>query len=220
MEDPAEEPRSRGLLSSNLNNASTVTVASNSSPAVTPTARVNPTSPRKSRLEKVSAYDFPKNFGLPPGDQEIALLRHFRDNLCPWLDIGGSKSAAGLDIMVLAKTSRPLMSSILWLASEHYASVSLQSEIDFTPDAVTYRQHATEGLELEPDDTTVKRMGHGLLTLKELLGSKPRQWTGILARSPIYDTIITFGPPEETIDSLFWALLKFGTVDPGHRVLE
>ncbi|PKK50913.1 hypothetical protein CI102_3099 [Trichoderma harzianum] len=109
------------------------------------------------------------------------------------------------------------MSSILWLASEHYASISLQSEIDLTPEAVTYRQHATEGLELEPDDTTVKHIGHGLLTLKELLGSKPRQWTGILARSNIYDTTITFVPPEETIDSLFWALLKFGTVDPGHR---
>lgn len=220
MEDSDEEPRSELFPSSNLNNASTVTVAADNSPAVITEARVNPTSSRKSCLEKASAYDFPTNFGLPPGDQEIALLRHFRDNLCPWLDIGGSKSAAGLDIMVLAKSSRPLMSSILWLASKHYASVSLQSEIDFTPDAVTYRQHATEGLELEPDDTTVKHMGHGLLTLKELLGSKPRQWTGILARSNIYDTTITFVPPEETIDSLFWALLKFGTVDPGHLVLE
>ncbi|QYT02253.1 Zn(2)-C6 fungal-type domain-containing protein [Trichoderma simmonsii] len=208
LEDPAEEPRSRGLPSSNPNNASTVTVASDSSPAVTPAARVNPASPRKARLEKASAYDFPTNFGLPPGDQEIALLRHFRDNLCPWLDIGGSKSAAGLDIMVLAKSSRPLMSSILWLASEHHASVSLQAEIDIIPDAVTYRQHATQGLELESDGT-VKHIGHGLLTLKELLGSKTRQWTGVLARSTIYDTIITFVPPEETIDSLFWALLKF-----------
>ncbi|KAL5092442.1 hypothetical protein Trisim1_001695 [Trichoderma cf. simile WF8] len=209
LEDSDEEPRSELFPSSNLNNASTVTVAADNSPAVITEARVNPTSSRKSCLEKVSAYDFPTNFGLPPGDQEIALLRHFRDNLCPWLDIGGSKSAAGLDIMVLAKSSRPLMSSILWLASEHYASVSLQSEIDFTLDAVTYRQHAREGLELEPDGTSVKHIGHGLLTLKELLGSKPRQWTGILARSNIYDTTITFVPPEETIDSLFWALLKF-----------
>ncbi|KAK0761244.1 hypothetical protein N5P37_006192 [Trichoderma harzianum] len=209
LEDPDEEPRSEFIPSSNVNNASTVTVVSDSSPAVTPAARVNPTSPRKLSLEKASAYDFPTNFGLPPGDQEIALLRHFRDNLCPCLDIGGSKSAAGLDIMVLANSSKPLMSSILWLASEHYASISLQSEIDLTPEAVTYRQHATEGLELEPDDTTVKHIGHGLLTLKELLGSKPRQWTGILARSNIYDTTITFVPPEETIDSLFWALLKF-----------
>lgn len=220
LEDSNEETRSDLFPSSNLNNTPTVTVASDSSPAVTPAARVNPTSPRKSRLEKASVYEFPTNFGLPPGDQEIALLRHFRDNLCPWLDTGASKSAAGLGIIVLAKSSRRCMSSILWLASEHYASVSLQSEIDFTPDSVTYHQHATEGLELEPDDTTVKHIGHGLLTLKELLGSKPRQWTGILARSNIYDTSITFVPPEETIDSLFWALLKFGTVDPGHRILE
>lgn len=197
-----------------------MSVTSISSPAVTPVACVNPTSPRKSSSEKTSTYDFPKNFGLPPGDQEIALLRHFRDNVCPWLDIGGSKSAAGLDIMVLAKSSKPLMSSILWLASEHYTSIAVQSEMSFIPGAVTYCQHAIEGLELEPDDTTVKHIGHGLLTLKELLGSKPQQWTDILAQSNIYDTIASLVPFEETIASLFWALLKFGTLDHRYRVLK
>ncbi|KAK4085188.1 uncharacterized protein Triagg1_178 [Trichoderma aggressivum f. europaeum] len=218
--DPAEEPRSMFSPSFNPNNASTVTVASSSSPAVTPAACVNPTAPRKPSCEKASTYDFPTNFGLPPGDQEIALLRHFRDNLCPWLDIGGSKSAVGLDIMVLANSSKTLMSSILWLASEHYTSIALQSGMDFMPDASKYRQHATEGFELEPDDTAIKHIGHGLSTLKELLGSKPQQWTDILAQSNIYDTIASFAFREDTIGSLFWALLKFGTVDPGYRVLE
>ncbi|KAL7911868.1 hypothetical protein GGI35DRAFT_468292 [Trichoderma velutinum] len=216
LEDLAEESRSEFFTSSNLNNASTVTVASSSSPTVTTAACVNPTSPRKSSSDKASTYDFPTNFGLPPGDQEIALLRHFRNNLCPWLDIGGSKSAAGLDIMVLANSSKPLMSSILWLASEHYASIALPSEIDFIPDTAAYCQHATEGLELELRDNNVKHIGYCLLTLKELLGSKPQQWTNILEQSNIYGTIAPFAPPEETIDSLFWALLKFGTVDPRH----
>ncbi|KAL6693911.1 hypothetical protein J3F84DRAFT_378047 [Trichoderma pleuroticola] len=209
LEDLTEGSSSECFPSSNLNNASTVIVASNSSPAVTPAACVNPTFPRKSSSEKASTYDFPTNFGLPPGDQEVALLRHFRDNLCPWLDIGGSKSAAGLDIMILANCNKPLMSSIFWLASEHYASIALQSEVDFIPDTATYRQHATEGLELEPDDTTIKHIGRCLVTLKELLGSKPRQWTNILKQNNIYDTTASFASPEDTIESLFWALLKF-----------
>ncbi|KAL7960375.1 hypothetical protein V8C34DRAFT_276984 [Trichoderma compactum] len=129
--------------------------------------------------------------------------------MCPWLDIEGSKSATGLDIVVLANSSKPLMSSILWLASEHYTSIALQPGMNFSLNAVTFHQQATEGLEFEPDNSNVRQIGGCLLTLKELLGSKPQQWTNILARSKVYDTIASLASSEETIDSLFWALLKF-----------
>ncbi|KAG0652305.1 hypothetical protein D0Z07_1205 [Hyphodiscus hymeniophilus] len=78
--------------------------------------------------------------------QETDLLRHYRYNISPGIDIGNPESPFGIKIMLAAREHKPVFASILALAAHHKYLIFLQQTNHDIDDSLEYRQKAEECL--------------------------------------------------------------------------
>lgn len=148
---------------------------------------------------------------LANSNQETMLLRHFRYNLSPWIDVGDPEFSFGIKIMLLSKVSRALFAAILTLAARHKSLVYLEQDSDNLKSSLKYREEAEQGLTFE--ETFVNRTGKILLMLGDFLSSSPLQWRDMLYHHiGIPDNLESLAAlEEESSQSLFWLYFRFGT---------
>ncbi|KAI5462352.1 hypothetical protein BGZ63DRAFT_423615 [Mariannaea sp. PMI_226] len=72
-----------------------------------------------------------------PQDREVQLLRHYRYNIAPWLDIGDPEQTFGLVIPPISIESMPVLNSLLALASitlDQHLDSSFDTQLTALPD--------------------------------------------------------------------------------------
>lgn len=140
---------------------------------------------------------------------ETILLRHYRYNMAPWIDIGDPQSSFGINIMLGAKENRSLFQAILALAAWH-RSVCLSKYSNDLEDALRYRKEAEDGLALE--EVHIRRAGSILLMLGDLFSSYPPQWRSVLFNhldsSGVLSSLAGLG--EHLDEALFWLYFRIG----------
>jgi hypothetical protein len=152
--------------------------------------------------------------GPANGDQETGLLRHFRYNLAPWIDVGDPESFFGIKIMLLARSNRPLLAALLALAARHRSLIYRQQNIDDLESSLKFREEAERGLVLEDDH--VSRVKKVLLLLEVLFCSSPLQWRTLkFHQMGIPGGLTSLGAPGgELSEPLFWLQFKIGIYAP------
>ncbi|KFY03134.1 hypothetical protein V490_00281 [Pseudogymnoascus sp. VKM F-3557] len=146
--------------------------------------------------------------GLANGDQEIGLLRHFRYNLAPWIDVGDPESFVGIKTMLLARANRSLLAALLALAARHRSLINHQENSDDLKSSLKFREEAERGLMFEDDH--ISHIIRVLLILEVLFCSSPLHWRAL----PFHqmgipgDLASLSAPGGELCEPLFWLQFK------------
>ncbi|KAL5352800.1 hypothetical protein ACLOAV_002748 [Pseudogymnoascus australis] len=89
--------------------------------------------------------------GLTNGVQETGLLRHFRYNLAPWIDVGDPGCFFGIKVMLLATANRSLLAALLALAARHRSLIYPPQNSGDLESSLKFREEAERGLVFEDD---------------------------------------------------------------------
>ncbi|OBT71218.1 hypothetical protein VF21_09873 [Pseudogymnoascus sp. 05NY08] len=148
------------------------------------------------------------------GVQETGLLRHFRYNLAPWIDVGDPGSFFGIKVMLLATANKSLLAALLALAARHRSLIYPQQNSDDHESSLKFREEAERGLVFEDD-----HIGHiirVLLILEVLFCSSPLQWMTLqFHQMGIPDGLTSLAAPGgELSEPLFWLQFKIGIYEP------
>lgn len=136
---------------------------------------------------------------------ETDLLRHFRYQIGPWVDVGDPDCAFGIQVLLLSRSNRPLQAAILALSASQRCYLPQPRDGDIQS-ATSFRKEAEEGLENQPE--LVKRAGRILLLLQDLLPVGFHRW-----RSHIEAASGSFAqtmPTGELDEALFWVHFRLG----------
>lgn len=151
--------------------------------------------------------------GLSSSNKETALLRHFRYNIAPWIDVGDPECPFGIKAMLLARERRPFLAVILALAARHKALVCSPQESDELESAVKFRQEAEHGFVFEEDHITP--IARALLMLEEFLCSSPLQWKNLLLyEMDIQEDLASLSDEANLARPLLWLYFRIGTYFP------
>lgn len=155
--------------------------------------------------------NFQSSVGHVPStsDTEIALLRHFRYHLSPWLDVGNPESPFGTKVLLLAKASRPLLAVILAFAAHHRALVDSRYRTKDLEDSLIFRQIAEQSLESEED--LIQRVARVLFMLEDVSCVSPTQWRELLHQSCLDGSFTSFAAREELSEPILWQYFVTGT---------
>lgn len=136
---------------------------------------------------------------------ETDLLRHFRYQIGPWIDVGDPDCAFGIQLLLLSRSNRPLQAAILALSAGQRCFLT-QPVNDDLQSIARFRKEAEEGLDIQPE--LVKRAGHVLLLLQDLLPVGIQRWRPqIEAAGGFFNpTAVTEGLGEP----LFWLHFRLG----------
>ncbi|KAF7712606.1 Fungal Zn(2)-Cys(6) binuclear cluster domain-containing protein [Penicillium ucsense] len=112
-------------------------------------------------------------------NHETDLLRHFRYQICPWLDVGDPEGALGIQALLLSRTNRPLQAAVLALSSNQRVLTAMPTQIEDHDNSVQFRSEAEETLAFEPE--LARSAGRTLLLFQDLLQYGIQQWRDLLA---------------------------------------
>lgn len=146
---------------------------------------------------------------------ETDLLRHFRYQIGPWLDVGDPDCAFGIQVLLLSRSNRPLQAAILALSASQRCYLPQPRDGDIQS-ATSFRKEAEEGLENQPE--LVKRAGRILLLLQDLLPVGFHRW-----RSHIEAASGSFAqtmPTGELGEAVFWLHFRLGKSEHNTRFYE
>lgn len=136
---------------------------------------------------------------------ETDLLRHFRYQIGPWIDVGDPDCAFGIQVLLLSRSNRPLQAAILALSASQRCYLPRPIDDDLQSIA-RFRKEAQEGLDFQPE--LIKRAGHILLLLQDFLPVGMQRW-----RSQLEAAAGFFAPTaltEELDEALFWLHFRLG----------
>ncbi|KAJ3525601.1 hypothetical protein NM208_g11571 [Fusarium decemcellulare] len=117
--------------------------------------------------EKPLAENFPNCLHMPQ-DRAVELLRHYRYNIAPWLDIGDTDQTFGLLVPRIAMDSIPLLDSLLSLS---LTTVGGHVELDFGNQVI---------LPADPNNSSIDILRNALtfafITLRRHFVTPPTSW--------------------------------------------
>ncbi|KFZ25282.1 hypothetical protein V502_00242 [Pseudogymnoascus sp. VKM F-4520 (FW-2644)] len=119
-----------------------------------PTCRTLNNSHNRTYLDSTFSHRLVDRQGLTNGVQETGLLRHFRYNLAPWIDVGDPECFFGIKVMLLAAANRSLLAALLALAARHRSLIYPQQNSDDLESSLKFREEAERGLVFEDDHPT------------------------------------------------------------------
>jgi hypothetical protein len=146
-------------------------------------------------------------------DYETGLLRHYRYNVAPWIDIGDPECSFGIKVMLGAKEHRSLFEAILALAACHRSLTYSPGSSDLES-AIRYRREAENGLTLANEH--IRRAGTIILMLGDFFSSCPHEWRGLLFQHLSTSGVLSSlaGLMEHLDEPLFWLYLRIGELLP------
>lgn len=140
---------------------------------------------------------------------ETSLLRYYRYNVAPWIDVGDPESSFGIKVMLEAKEHRTLLDAILALSSYHRSLTSAQSGGDLES-ARRFGQEAENGLRIAKDN--ISRIANTLFMLRDIFSSSPHRWRDVLSRHLRSSSL--FSAPaslnDHSDEALFWVYFRIG----------
>lgn len=152
-------------------------------------------------------------------NRETDLLRHFRYNLSPWIDVGDPECPFGIKILLLARSKRSLCAAILALSARQRSLIARPQNHRDDHDlenSVKFREEAEHGLAFEED--LVRHVGQAILMLGDFFASSPLQWRNLLFyQMGVPDGIASLAALEdgELSEPLFWLRFRIGTMHLG-----
>lgn len=154
------------------------------------------------------------NQTIASSNEETSLLRHFRYNLAPWIDVGDPESSFGIKVMILARTNRPVFAAILALAAFQKSLVYQQQSSDDLENSLRFRGEAENNLPLTND--IVGRVGKVILFLVDFFSSSPLHWRNLLFQQlSIPGGLTSLAALDEVLsEPLFWLHFRIGMHTP------
>lgn len=139
---------------------------------------------------------------------ETSLLRHYRYNVAPWIDVGDPESSFGIKVMLEAREDQSLFKIILALAASHRSSVTSQIRSDLG-DSRKYAREAECSL---PNSKGYIRLTVNILfMLRDFFLSSPHSWRDLLSHLVVSDTITTITNLTEHLNQpLFFLYFRIG----------
>lgn len=139
---------------------------------------------------------------------ETSLLRHYRYNVAPWIDIGDPESPFGIKIMLQAREDQSLYNAILALAASHRSIIS-QTSSDLESSR-RYGQEAENGLPNSKEH--IRCAARMLFMLKDFFLSPPYNWRDLLSRHLASSgSLSTISSLTEQLNApLFWLCFRIG----------
>lgn len=142
--------------------------------------------------------------------EDTEYLRDFRYRVSPWLDLSGNKALFGVDMLLLAKTDKMILTSALAF------SACLKSCVNPKPnnaDFENYRKYRSEAhLAFASMDNTRVRTCKALLLIGEFWCLSPSEWRTFLIQNS--DALVTLtcqdSSENEIYQSMIWPLLRLG----------
>ncbi|OBT40881.1 hypothetical protein VE00_08806 [Pseudogymnoascus sp. WSF 3629] len=179
-----------------------------------PTCRTLNNSHNRTYSDSTFSHRLVDRQGLTNGVQETGLLRHFRYNLAPWIDVGDPECFFGIKVMLLATANRSLLASLLALAARHRSLIYPQQNSDDLESSLKFREEAERGRVFEDDH--VGRIIKVLLILEVLFCSSPLQWRTLqFHQIGIRDGLTSLAALRgELSEPLFWLQFKIGIYAP------
>ncbi|KAM5351784.1 hypothetical protein ACJ41O_004507 [Fusarium nematophilum] len=117
--------------------------------------------------DKSQTGAFPNCLHMPQ-DRAVELLRHYRYNIAPWLDIGDTEQTFGLLVPRVAMDSIPLLDSLLSLS---LTTLGSQVELDFTEQSI---------LPADPNNSSIDILRNALtfafISLRRHFITPPTSW--------------------------------------------
>ncbi|KAH8700465.1 hypothetical protein BGW36DRAFT_425289 [Talaromyces proteolyticus] len=150
--------------------------------------------------------------GLLPAytlDVETGLLRHFRYNISPCMDVGDPGSSFGLNCMISARNNRPLLASILALAAYQRSLVVSAGADEDLADSRRFRSEAENSLAVEENRFT-RRLGYTFLIMQDFFSPGPSQWRKLsdYLLGSLADIIVQPTLEDDFKEPLFWMAFK------------
>ena len=153
---------------------------------------------------------FPQTLPIPETyqtSQEFRLLRQYRYEIAPWLDIGDPDSCFGITVLLAAKDSESLHNTVLALASRREA---LLREDDLSMRRSSHYRQMADGT-LGSEKSCVSRISTFLLWVGDILASQPQYWKSLAFQDlTMMDSPITDPLQRQMEDAMFWLRLRIG----------
>jgi hypothetical protein len=142
--------------------------------------------------------------GVSKIQYETGLLRHYRYNVAPWIDIGDPESFFGIKLMIVAKGNRALFAAIYSLAACHRSLIEPEKKHVDLENALQYRHEAENGT-IDAEDQ-LGRAGSALLMLGEFFSTSLGQWRAVISHHAGPSIAVTY--PQVLKDDLYEPLFS------------
>lgn len=144
-----------------------------------------------------------------PVSSEMSLLRYYRYQVSPLLDVGDPWCSFSVKVPMLAGSEASLRHAILALAARHRALRTQSNTIGHVEDTICPQQEIDQIL--LPKENPLWHVRQSLLLFRDFSCLRPHQWRDFVTQRLLFQEIVSFMPTQQDLtNSAFWLLVKMG----------
>ncbi|CAI6088483.1 unnamed protein product, partial [Clonostachys chloroleuca] len=142
-----------------------------------------------------------------PVSSEMSLLRYYRYQVSPLLDVGDPWCSFSVKVPMLAGSEASLRHAILALAARHRALRTQSNTIGHVEDTICPQQEIDQIL--LPKENPLWHVRQSLLLFRDFSCFRPHQWRDFVTQRLLFQEIVSLMPTQQDLtNSAFWLLVK------------